>query len=309
MASGIDPKVDYAFKRVFGSEESRGILTELLNAVLAGSDVRPICHVEILNPFSVKEVLDERQAILDIRARDDLGREYVVEMQMLAHRAFRERMLYYLAKDYAQMLVEGDDYKRLRPVIVVCFINDLLCPETSGYHGRYELREAATGVRFSNHWTIHIVELPKFQVPVTDLKDDIERWAYFLKHGQDLDSSELPTSLQTPGIRLATGVLDKMSHNTTERDQYEARLKYQRDQTCQIETAREEALATGEVIGIAKGRIEQLRDSILHIGVKRLGPVPAEIVDGLNAITTLARLDDLLDQVLDCASWDTLLDK
>ena len=299
MATGIDPKVDYAFKRIFGSEESRETLTELLNAVLAGSGVRPIREVEILNPFSTREVLDDRLAILDIRARDDLGREWLIEMQMLAHRAFRERLLYYLAKDYAQMLGEGDDFKRLRPVIVVCFINDLLCPETSGYHGRYELREVDVGVRFSDHWTIHIVELPKFQLPVTNLKNEIDRWAYFLKHAQELDSSDLPTALQTPGIRFATGVLDKMSHNTTERDQYEARLKYQRDESCRLSTALEK--------GRDEGQIEHARASILRIGTKRLGAPPMEVVSQLNAITALDRLDALIDRALDCATWDKLL--
>ena len=54
METGIDPKVDYAFKRVFGSEENREILLNLLNAVLMSADSRPLQEIEILNPFSHK---------------------------------------------------------------------------------------------------------------------------------------------------------------------------------------------------------------------------------------------------------------
>ena len=34
MKPGIDPKVDYAFKKVFGSESNTDLLTDLLEAVL-----------------------------------------------------------------------------------------------------------------------------------------------------------------------------------------------------------------------------------------------------------------------------------
>ena len=34
MQIGVDPKVDYAFKRVFGHENNTDILCSLLNAVL-----------------------------------------------------------------------------------------------------------------------------------------------------------------------------------------------------------------------------------------------------------------------------------
>jgi len=183
MGTGIDPKVDYAFKRVFGSEESRDILIDLLNAVLAGSGIGPIREVEILNPFSSEITLDDRLAILDIKARDDRGREFLVEMQMLAHKAFRERLMYYLAKDYSQQLSEGEDFTQLKPVIVVCFINDMLCPETSSYHSCYELRDSVTLSRFSDHWSVHVVELPKFKKLATELETEIDRWTYFLKHG------------------------------------------------------------------------------------------------------------------------------
>ncbi len=34
MGTGIDPKVDYAFKRVFGSEENRNVLLHLIRAMI-----------------------------------------------------------------------------------------------------------------------------------------------------------------------------------------------------------------------------------------------------------------------------------
>ncbi len=291
MATGIDPKVDYAFKRVFGSEENREILLNLLNAVLMTSESQPLNDIEILNPFSHKETLDDRLAILDIKAIDDQGHEFLIEMQMLAHQSFRERLLFYLAKDYAQQLREGESWEHLRPVIVICFINDVLCPEMTGYHGRYQLLDVETQTQFSEHWTIHVFELPKFHKSVTELNTDLERWNYFLQHGDELDPDNLPLTLQSPSFRQATGVLQKMSLNTLERDQYEARLRFQRDEHSRLVTA------------LCKDR----RNLIVRIGTKRLGTPPADALSQLNGINDLDRLSELLDRVLDCTTWESLL--
>ncbi len=90
-----------------------------------------------------------------------------------------------------------------------------------------------------------------------------------------------------------------MSHNTAEREQYEARLKFQRDQSCYLKTAREE--------GLEEGSTRQARVSILRIGTRRLGTPPSNIVSDLNDIESLDRLNELVDRVLDCPTWDDLL--
>ena len=51
-----DPKVDYAFKRVYGSQRNADILVHLLNAILRPEI--PIRAVEILNPFSEKDLAE-----------------------------------------------------------------------------------------------------------------------------------------------------------------------------------------------------------------------------------------------------------
>ncbi len=53
MAVGIDPKVDYAFKRVFGRDVAlnRGLLISLLNAVLRLPAEKQIVSVQVVNPL------------------------------------------------------------------------------------------------------------------------------------------------------------------------------------------------------------------------------------------------------------------
>ncbi|HEV3384059.1 MAG TPA: Rpn family recombination-promoting nuclease/putative transposase, partial [Gemmata sp.] len=83
MILNIDPKVDYAFKHLFGRDTTRPILLDLLNQVLAPVSGHLLQDVELLNPFNPKESLDDKTSILDIKARDQSGRQINIEMQML----------------------------------------------------------------------------------------------------------------------------------------------------------------------------------------------------------------------------------
>ncbi|WP_029631730.1 PD-(D/E)XK nuclease family transposase [Zavarzinella formosa] len=88
MILGIDPKVDYAFKKLFGSPAHKNLLIHLLNALMVMRLRAPITDIEILNPFSVKVSPEDKLSILDVKARDADGRLYLVEMQVLATDGF-----------------------------------------------------------------------------------------------------------------------------------------------------------------------------------------------------------------------------
>ena len=79
MAIGINPTVDFAFKRVLGSPEHPAITLHFLNAVLGGDPF--VTQVEILNPFLEKDFDEDKLAILDVRATDEHGRWLNIEMQ------------------------------------------------------------------------------------------------------------------------------------------------------------------------------------------------------------------------------------
>ncbi len=52
MLPGIDPKVDVAFKKVFGSEPWRHLTVSLINAVLSPVRWGRMVDLELLNPFT-----------------------------------------------------------------------------------------------------------------------------------------------------------------------------------------------------------------------------------------------------------------
>ncbi|MGZ8217735.1 Rpn family recombination-promoting nuclease/putative transposase [Methylomagnum sp.] len=115
MKHRIDPKIDCVFKALLGAEENRNLLIHFLNAVLAAELEAPISDVDILNPYNDKEFLDDKLSIVDVKARDNAGRLYQVEIQLLNYRHLPARIAYTWADLYSGQLKSGQDYDRLKP--------------------------------------------------------------------------------------------------------------------------------------------------------------------------------------------------
>jgi predicted transposase YdaD len=70
---------------------------------------------------------------------------------------------------------------------------------------------------------------------------------------------------------------------------------------------RAEGEAKGLAEGEAKGRAEEARQALLRQGRKKFGPPSERIEAEITALGDLDRLNELLDRILDVASWDELL--
>ncbi|MFO0211918.1 MAG: PD-(D/E)XK nuclease family transposase, partial [Pseudanabaena sp.] len=63
----INPKIDYAFKKIFGSEQSHDILISFLNALLYdGKDT--IIDLEIIDPYLAPRLRGIKNTYVDVKA-------------------------------------------------------------------------------------------------------------------------------------------------------------------------------------------------------------------------------------------------
>jgi len=64
----INPKIDFAFKKIFGSEDSKDILISFLNALIY--EAQPVIYdLEILNPYLAPKIRGVKDTYLDIKAK------------------------------------------------------------------------------------------------------------------------------------------------------------------------------------------------------------------------------------------------
>lgn len=251
MSVGVDPTVDHAFKHLFGRDATREILIDLLDSVLRPAPEHRIREIELLNPFNPKEALDDKLSILDIKARDQSGRQFNVEMQMLAYPNYEKRIVYYACRLHQQQLREGQDYLELRPTISISFLNHVWLPQVPDWHLRFRLLEEAHHFPLTEDVEFHILELPKFTKSSAELMDR-----------QMMEVGELPATLQRPLVIRALEELKMLTQTDLERERYEARRKAQFDSNTLVKAARLE----GREEGLAEGtiRIIHLCERLLH---------------------------------------------
>lgn len=97
----LDVKTDFAFKKVFGSEDSGDILLSFLNAVLDFPDGRRIADLAIVDPYNIPLLKGMKDTYVDVKANLEDGSRVIIEMQVLNVEGFEKRILYNAAKNYA----------------------------------------------------------------------------------------------------------------------------------------------------------------------------------------------------------------
>ncbi len=227
MKHPIDPKIDCVFKALLGAEANRRLLIHFLNAVLGAALPGPIRQVEILNPYNEREFLDDKLSIVDVKARDDQGRLYQVEIQLLNHPNLPERIVYTWADLYSAQLSSGQDYAALRPTYAIWLLAEDLLRDDPAYTHVYRLRDES-GRLVLDHGGIWLLELNKFVAERVETEQ--QRWLKFFKEGEHLDETHLPDWMQTDEMRQAMSTLKAFSEKERAYHVYQARQNYLREQ-------------------------------------------------------------------------------
>jgi predicted transposase/invertase (TIGR01784 family) len=183
----ISPKTDFAFKKIFGSEQSHDVLISFLNAMLYNGD-RRISQLEILNPYLAPRIRGVKDTYLDVKAKLDNNTSVIIEMQVLNIEGFEKRILYNAAKAYSIQLGIGQSYSLLNPVIALTITDFEMFPEMDRLTSRFILKEKDFLIDYPIYdLELVFVELPKFNKAIADLDTLADKWLYFLKHALDLD--------------------------------------------------------------------------------------------------------------------------
>ena len=229
----FDPKIDFAFKQVFGQDnpECKKVLLHLLNSTFKRKNGVGIKSIEYVNPYLDKEYENDKESILDIKVKTENDELIDIEMQIGSHTHFIERCLLYWASMYEKQLVEGEDYSKLKRCVVVSIVDFELSAlaEMNDYHGVFELLERTCHIKITNQCELHFIQLPKvhFKGNLKD-SDNLTKWAMFLKHVNDESKKEVIDELrrEVAEIDMATKILERVSQDEKNRARYESRLKW-----------------------------------------------------------------------------------
>ena len=177
----ISPRVDLAFKKIFGVEENKDLLISLINSIVGTQD--QVTEVTLLNPYNPKNFKTDKLSILDIKATNQDGKRFNIEIQISDEADYDKRALYYWAKIYTEQLKVAEDYSRLSKAIGIHILNFTSIPEVKKYHNVFHIIEKETGLLYFKDLELHTIELKKFS---NDLDEELADIVFKVKNVLDM---------------------------------------------------------------------------------------------------------------------------
>ena len=280
MAEQISPRVDIAFKKIFGVVENKDLLIDLINSIVSDED--QVKDITLLNPYNPKNFQNDKLSILDVKAEGHDGKRYNIEIQISDEADYDKRALYYWAKLYTEQLKQSDDYSKLNKAIGIHILHFTSIMHVEKYHNVFNIREKETNLPYFHDLELHTLELKKFSEGIRDdlkvmldkVKNSLDIWFAFLTRHDLLNKDHLPKPLDTPTLKKALSVLEVMNFNEEERELYESHLKWLRIEANTIRKYEadgfERGMEKGLEKGIEKGREEEkkaLAHKLLQMGM------------------------------------------
>ncbi|OJJ27117.1 transposase [Roseofilum reptotaenium AO1-A] len=286
----INPKIDYAFKKIFGSEQSQQILISFLNAIVYDGE-KIIQSLTIKNPYNPGQVLNLKDTYLDVKAVLNDGSIVVIEMQVASMAAFDKRVAYNLTKAYANQLTKGEYYPKLNPAIAVTITDFILLKESAKVINKFVFQEEEEEDLkiLEKELRLIFVEIPKFNKSLSELQTLTDKWIYFLKEAALLE--EIPANLgEVSEIEWALNLASQANMTPEEFEIVDRRGMMLQDERGRITYAEE------------KGG----KRLIMRLLKKRFGEIPDEISRQIESLS-IENLEDLGEEILDFKGLEDLV--
>jgi len=265
---------DFAFKKVFASEEDKELLIALLNEFLRQKLAYPITDVAIQNPYIKGQTKGNRGANLDIRCLDSKGNRFIVEMQIGRQKYFIKRTLFYSCMAVANSGQKGKDWDFNYPsVYSLSFLSfDLDFGENNDEIVQYISlhNDEHTEIKY-NYINLAFVRLPSFKKSIEECRNFRDRLIFSLCHAHEFKSK--PKQFKGKFFDRLFELAKFANFTADELAEYGASLMNKYDYQASIAYAKEE--------GILQTAKSMLKDGLSLARVARITKLPKEQIMAL----------------------------
>jgi predicted transposase/invertase (TIGR01784 family) len=269
----LDPKNDFCFKKIFGSEKNKDILIHFLNDMLVFKENLPIQNVTFLKTIQEPEIAVQKTSIVDVLCKDERGNQYIVEIQVAKEKGFEKRAQYYAAKAYCSQAHAGGSYADLKEIIFLAIADFVVFPNKAAYKSDHIVLDKETCENDLKDFSFTFLELPKFNKTINNLETIIEKWAYFFKHAETTSEHDVQKIIEGDDImERVYEELNRFSWNEEELLTYDQSEKYYNSYLATIEYGIEKGREEGREEGKKEGREEgkkEGREEGIEIGFEK----------------------------------------
>ena len=268
----LDPKADLTFKKVFG--EHPDLVISLLNALLPFDEPEEeIAEIEYLTPELVPETPLKKNSIVDVRCKDKMGRQFLVEMQMLWSPAFMQRVLFNASKAYVRQLGGRESkYELLQPVYSLNLVNDIFLPDVPEAYHDYKIVQVEHTDKVIEGLRFIFVELPKFKPQDFKGKKMAVLWLRYLTEIDEHTRQAPKELLENPEICKAVTQIEESAFSDAQLWWYDDFWDAVRVENTLIS----DALREGRQKGMEEGRQEGIQEGIRQNNIQNARGMKAE---------------------------------
>ena len=193
----------------------------LLNALLPLEEGEEITELEYLPAEMVPDNPLRKNSIVDVRCRDNRGRHFIVEMQMVWSQEFRQRVLFNASKAYVRQIEKGNDYSLLQPVYSLNLVNEVFEPELREFYHYYRLVHVEHTEKVIDGLHLVFVELPKFNPHTYSEKRMQVLWLRYLTEIDERTRKVPEELLENPELKKAVDALEESAFSDGQLAAYE----------------------------------------------------------------------------------------
>ena len=251
-------KSDIMFKAFFNRKENEGFLEEFLESILERKvTIKTIGHDLRLEQLSK----DQKFGILDLGVELENGEFINIEIQLRNYKNIEKRTLFYASKKVTEQLDTGDDFRNLKPIIVIAILDYsfIELPEyitetvrVASKHREYEI---------NNDVKYYYIELSKFREQNPDMTLPVNQWLSFI----DMEKGELldMAKKENKKVKKAFENYEVLTGDEEVKRLEEVRLMSMLEERAALTYARnkgtEEGLKQGHEEGLKQGHEEGLK--------------------------------------------------
>jgi predicted transposase/invertase (TIGR01784 family) len=212
----LNPYTDFGFKKLFGEEANKDLLTDFLNQLLP--EHHQIAELNFKNSEALPNSPDDRRAVFDVYCKAASGEYFIVEMQKAKMRFFKDRSLFYSTFPIRDQQAKGDWNFKLQPVYLIAILDFVYDEEEERqkFFRDVALRDQ-DGDTFFEKLHFKFLQMPLFSKQESELETHFDKWCYFLKNLPNFD--DIPAILKEPIFEKAfdTAEVSKLNHEQHER--------------------------------------------------------------------------------------------
>jgi predicted transposase/invertase (TIGR01784 family) len=288
-----DPKSDLFTTVLLGDPKNESLLLSYINGVFLDVGKTPIVQATVQNPFNIKKYAGDKGIVLDVRAKDEYGRFFNLEIQNRYHESFDNRILYSWSDQYSSQLKAGVQYTELRPVISIVLTQFTLFPQLKNRHNVFRITaqenpDVVLTDDFEMHF-LHLSGIAKSRIDKLEgIRSELRHWLYFFVYGDKLSEAKMSSITNNdPAIMEA----------------FEQLNRFYADPEL-MELDRQRRLATFDQMAANAAEAKGQARTIITILNGRYNATPENISIKLFALRDIEQLDRLATFALHCNSLE-----